>query len=133
MVDSVSDTEHDFTSEVRRDRFHLALTITHAVGHHALTLKNLGRKVSEFIDQPFRHEACVRHRVFQLWISAPLIIVDLTRTDPFRQAEEVVQHVPIVRPQGRGKGTFERAGVDLIAHAIQECASLPQNVLDCNN
>ena len=130
MVDGVSDTEHDFTREVRTDRLHLAVTVTHAVGHCALALKNFARKASELIDQPFSRETCVRDRAFQLRIAAPLIIVDLARTDPFRQAEKVVQDVPIVGPQGRRKGTFEAAGVNLIAHAIQECASLPQNVFD---
>src|SRR6266536_1762424 len=136
VVDGVSDTEHDFAGEVRTDRLRLALTIARVVGHHALTSKDFARKAPEFIDQPLRHETCATHRILQLRIAAPLIIVDLARTNPFCQTEKVIEHVPIVSAEGR-RGlffgwAFKQASVRFVADAIQEDATLLQDVSNCS-
>ena len=109
--------------------FRVAVAITHTVGHGTFTLKNLAREASEVLDQTFSHEACISDRTLQLRIATPLIIVHLASPNPFRQAEEVVQHVPIVGAQRRGKGAFQPASVNLIAHPIQKCAALSRTSL----
>ncbi|HYU46232.1 MAG TPA: hypothetical protein VEK84_08655 [Terriglobales bacterium] len=128
----MSDAEHDFPRQVGTHRFHFALAISHAVRHSALTLKNSLRKASEFIDQTFGYETCTRHRAFQLWVPTPLIVVDLASANPFRQTEKVIQHVPVMRSQGRHGLSFgwpfKRARVRFIADAIQKDAALLQYI-----
>ena len=96
VVDGVSDAEHHFPSQVRPHRFRLGFAITHAVRHSALTLKNFGRKASEFFDQAFGDETCTRYRTLQLRVPTPLIVVDLASPNSFHQTEKVIEHVPVV-------------------------------------
>src|SRR5271169_4160640 len=84
VVDGVSDAEHHFPSQVRPHRFRLGFAITHAVRHNAFTFKSFARKASEFVDQTFGYETRTRHRVLQLWVPTPLIVVDLASPNSFR-------------------------------------------------
>ena len=132
MVDGVSDAEHDFPSQVRPHRFGLGFAITNAVRHSTLTLENFERKVSEFVYETFGYETCTRHRVLQLRISTPLIVVDLASPNPFRQTEKVIEHVPIVGTEGCREFSFKRASVGFVADAIQKDAALLQGVINCS-
>jgi hypothetical protein len=88
VVDGVSDAEHH--------RFGLGFAVTHAVRYSTLTLENFERKASEFVYETFGYETCTRHRTLHLRVSTPLIVVDLASPNPFRQAEKVIEHVPVV-------------------------------------
>ena len=101
VVDGVSDTEHDFPSQVRLYGFRLGFAVTNAVGHHTLPLKNFGGKASKFIDQVFGDETRAHDRAFHFRVPAPLIVVNLARANSFRQTEKVIEHMPIVRTERR--------------------------------
>ncbi|MGA6951993.1 MAG: hypothetical protein WBY96_13420 [Candidatus Sulfotelmatobacter sp.] len=58
-----------------------------------------------------------------------LIVIDLASPNPFSQAEEVIQHVPVVLTDRGGTVHWERASVHFVGHAIQENAALLQNGL----
>src|SRR5271165_3708846 len=128
VVDGMSDAEHHFPSQVRPHRFRLGFAITHAVRHNALTLKNVARNVSEFVDQTFGYETCTRHRVLHLRVPTPLIVVDLASPNSFRQTEEVIEHVPVVGSQRRRELSFKRARVYFLADALQKDAALLQDI-----
>src|SRR5882724_10465665 len=130
VVDGVSDAEHGFSRQVRTHPFRLGFAIANAVRHSTFTLMNFARKVSEFIDQTFGYETGVRCRAFKLRVPTPLIIVDLTRSNTFRQTEKVIQHMPIVRSQGCRELSFKRASIPFIADATQKDAPLLQDIFN---
>jgi len=126
----VSHAEHHFPRQVRTYRFRLGFAVTHAVRHSTLTLKNSARKASEFVDQTFGHKTRTCYRVFQLRVPTSLIVVDLASANAFRQTEKVIEHVPIMRSQGRRELSFEWAGVRVIADTIQKDAALLQDIFN---
>src|SRR5271166_2967886 len=128
VVDGVSDAEHHFPSQVRPHRFHLGYAITDAVRHSAFTLKNFARKAFEFFDQTFGYETRTRHRALQLRVPTPLIVVDLTSPNSFRQTEKVIEYVSIVGSQRRAELSFHRAVVRFVVNALQKDAALLQDI-----
>src|SRR5882672_11299539 len=96
VVDSVSDAEHDFPSQVRPDCFRLGFPVGNAVRHGALTLKNFARKASELVDEALGDETCTRHRALHLRVPTPLIAVALSSANAFRQTEKMIENVSIV-------------------------------------
>src|SRR3954451_3963308 len=83
VMNGMSDAEHDLASNVRANRLVFARSIRHAVRHSTLALKRIAGQFSEIVNQAFGCETSAGDGVLQLRVSAPLIVVDLSRAKAF--------------------------------------------------